>query len=64
MNLFLISNSDSPYYQSKAFDKLLDYIQKYPRNCELKERNGRRSVGIQHVPNVETACMVLSEIIG
>ncbi|MFV0417741.1 MAG: transcription-repair coupling factor [Dysgonomonas sp.] len=63
MNLFLISNPDSPYYESKAFDKLLDYIQKYPRNCELKERNGKRSVSIKNVPNIETACMVLAEII-
>jgi len=64
MSLFLIANPESPYYQSKAFDKLLDYIQKYPRSCELKERNGRRSVSIQHIPNVETACMALIEIIG
>ncbi len=63
MSLFLISNTDSPYYQSKAFDKLLDYIQKYPRSCELKERNGKRSVSIQHIPNVETACMALMEIL-
>lgn len=64
MSLFLICNPESPYYQSKAFDKLLDYIQKYPRSCELKERNGKRSVSIQHIPNVETACMALMEIIG
>lgn len=64
MSLFLISNVDSPYYQSKAFDKLLNYIQQYPRNCELKERNGKRSVSIKNIPNVETACMVLGEIKG
>lgn len=64
MSLFLVTNSESPYYQSKAFDKLLNYIQKYPRKCELKDRNGRRSVSIQSIPNVETACMVLSEING
>ncbi|MDH6308755.1 transcription-repair coupling factor (superfamily II helicase) [Dysgonomonas sp. PFB1-18] len=64
MSLFLVSNPESPYYQSKAFDKLLDYIQKYPRSCELKERNGKRSVSIQHIPNVETACMALMEIMG
>lgn len=64
MSLFLISNPESSYYQSKAFDKLLSYIQKYPRSCELKERNGKRSVSIQHIPNVETACMALAEILG
>lgn len=64
MSLFLVTNPESPYYQSKAFEKLLNYIQKYPRKCELKDRNGRRSVSIQSIPNVETACMVLSEING
>lgn len=63
MNLFLISNPDSPYYQSSTFDKLLDYIQKYPRNCELKEKNGKRSVSIKNVPNVETGCMILADIL-
>jgi transcription-repair coupling factor (superfamily II helicase) len=63
MNLFLVSNPDSVYYQSRMFDKLLDYIQKYPRNCELKDKNGKRSVSILHVENVETACHVLQEII-
>lgn len=63
MNLFLISNVESPYYQSKAFDKLLAYIQKYPRNCQLKEKNGRRSVVILHVETVEAACSVLNEML-
>lgn len=62
MSLFLISNVNSPYYQSRAFDKLLDYIQHHPRNCELKDKNGKRWVSISNVPNVETACMVLAEI--
>lgn len=63
MSLFLIANPDSPYYQSDAFEKLLNYIQKYPRNCELKEKNGKRSVSIKNVPNVETGCMILAEIL-
>lgn len=62
MSLFLVANPDSPYYESRAFDKLLDYIQKYPRNCELKDKNGKRWVSINHVPNVETACMILFEM--
>lgn len=62
MSLHLIPNADSLYYQSKVFDKLLNYIQKYPRNCELKEKNGKRSVVILHVENVETACHILQEI--
>lgn len=63
MNLFLVSNSESPYYQSKAFDKLLTYVQKYPRNCELKDKNGKRSIVVKNVENVETACSILDEIL-
>ncbi len=64
MNIFLISNTESPYYQSQAFDKLLSYVQKYPRECELKEKNGKRSVLIKQVENIETACHILEEIKG
>jgi len=62
MSMFLISNTDSPYYESKAFDKLLTYIQKYPRRCELKEKNDKRSISIKQVENIETACHILEEI--
>lgn len=63
MSLFLVSNIESPYYQSKAFDKLLMYIQNHARRCELKEKNGKRSIAIQKVEDVETACQILDEII-
>lgn len=62
MSLFLVSNSDSPYYQSEAFDKLLSFIQKHPRECNLRDQNGKRSILIKNVPTVETACQLLQEI--
>lgn len=62
MALFLVSNADSPYYQSEAFDKLLKFIQRYPRVCNLRERNGKRSIVIKDVPTVETACGYLQEM--
>lgn len=62
MSIFLVPNDKSLYYESIAFDRLLSYIQKYPRLCELKERNGKRSVTIKNVENIETACYILEEI--
>lgn len=62
MTLFLISNPESMYYQSQAFDKLLNYVQKYPRECELRENKGKRSVMIKHVTDVDQACKILDEI--
>ena len=62
MNLYLVSAPDSPYYQSSAFDRLLAYLQKHPRDCNLKETNGKRIVIIKQVPSVEKACAVFNEI--
>ncbi|MDL2282076.1 transcription-repair coupling factor [Parabacteroides sp. OttesenSCG-928-G06] len=62
MSIFLVSNAESPYYQSDAFDKLIAYIQKYPRECNLREVNGKRSIIIKHVDTVEKACAVVEEM--
>ncbi len=62
LTLFLISDSESPYYQSKAFGKLLNYIQHNPRECKLREVKKKRSVVIRNIPNVETAVAVMEGI--
>lgn len=62
MNIFLLTNADSPYYQSEAFDKLLGFVQKHPRECNLREQNGKRSIVVKNVPTVEMACLLLDEM--
>ena len=62
MSLFLVSNPESPYYQSDAFDRLLHFVQKHPRACNLSDHNGKRSIVIKNVPTVETACAYLEEM--
>lgn len=62
MSIFLISNPESPYYQSEAFDRLLSFIQRHPRECTLRDQNGKRSIVIKNVPTVEMACSYLQEI--
>lgn len=62
MSIFLVSNPDSPYYQSKAFDKLLAFIQRHPRECNLRDQNGKRSIVVKNVTTVETAHVLMKEI--
>lgn len=62
MTLFLVSNSDSPYYQSTSFGKLINYMMKYPQRCDLREQKEKRSMVVKSVPNVETAVSVLLEM--
>lgn len=63
MILFLVSNSDSPYYQSTAFGKLITYMMKYTRRCDLRDQNGKRSMVVKQVPNVQEAVSVLQEMV-
>ena len=62
MALFLISDAESPYYRSPAFDKLLQYVQSHARACQLREVNKKRSVVIRGVKTVETAVSILEEM--
>lgn len=58
----LIDEEDSLYFQSKAFGRLLHYIQEDPRRCELRSQKDKRSVVIRKVPSVAEGCSVLLAI--
>ena len=62
MQMQFVSNPNSVYYQSEAFDKVLNYIGYHPRQCNLKEKNGKRSMVVSDVKSVEQAVKVLREI--
>lgn len=63
MTLYFVSNLDSPYYQSMAFGKFIDYMAKNPRHCNLREQNGRRSMVVSKVTDVKSAVSILQEIV-
>ena len=63
MTLFFVSNPDSPYYQSQAFGKIIAYMMKYTRRCDLREQNNKRSMVVKDVTTVEEAVAVLQEIV-
>ena len=56
------SNIKSAYYQSQTFDLLLNFITAYPRRCNLREANGKRSVVIDQVKSVEEGVAILEKI--
>ncbi len=62
MTLYLIQNPDSPYYQSEAFDKLLEFVKKNYKYCQLSEKNNRRLLSIENVNTVEKAVKILEDI--
>ena len=63
MFLYFVSNADSPYYQSDAFGKVLNYVSRNPRQCNFRETNGKRSIVITPVPSVGAALTICQAIL-
>ena len=63
MHLYFVTNPDSPYYQSEAFDHVLSFVGTNPRRCNFREQKGRRSLTISHVATVEQAVQLLSSMV-
>ena len=64
MQMQFVSNPDSAYYKSSAFDKVLHYISANTRRCTLKEVRGKRSMVVGNVTTVGEAVKVLRTIDG
>ena len=63
MYLYFVNNADSPYYQSEAFGKVIDYVSRNPRQCNFREANGKRSIVVSSVPSVEIALTICHAIL-
>ena len=62
MTMFFVQNPNSPFYQSEAFDHILQFVATNPRRCNFREVNGKRSMTISVIPTVEAAVKLLAEI--
>ena len=62
MLLYFVSQNDSPFYQSEAFDHILSFVAHNPRRCNFREQNGKRSMILTDVSTVEAALQLLKEI--
>ncbi len=62
MQMQFVSQPQSPFYQSEAFDRILNFLMSNPRRCNLKEIRERRSMVVANVPTVGEAVNVLQAI--
>ena len=62
MTLFFVSNVNSPFYQSEAFDHILSFVAQNPRRCNFREVNGKRSMVIGNIASVKNAVELLSSV--
>lgn len=64
MQMQFVSNPMSAYYKSAAFGNILNYIADNPRQCNLKEINGKRTMMINDVCTVAEAVGILRKMEG
>ena len=61
MICYLISQNDSPYYQSDIFGSIINYAATHPRQCQLRDGE-RRSIIVYSIPTVQAALETLNKI--
>ena len=71
MFLCFVSNSHSPFYQSDAFGRILDFVGKNIHRCNFREvaahsseKGVKRSMVVADVPTVGEAVNVMNGILG
>ena len=62
MFLYFVSNARSPFYQSETFGRIIDFATQNVRRCNLREKDGKRSMVITDVPTVGEGVKVLAQI--
>lgn len=62
MTGFFISKQDSPFYSSKLFQDILQYIKKNPKGVRMKEGQGKLMLIFEPVPNIEEALAAIRQI--
>ena len=63
MFLYFVSRQDSPYYQSETFGKVIEYMTRNVRRCNLRESNGKRSMLVSDIPSVASALSICQAIL-
>ena len=62
MVCYFVSKQDSPYYQSEEFSRVLQFVQKNPRSCNMKETGGKLTMSFEGVREVKRALEILERI--
>ena len=63
MILHFVSHTDSAFYRSATFDRIITYATRHFRRCELREDKGHRRMTIRGITQVEEALHTLREMV-
>ncbi len=62
MKCYLSEKKTEKYFQSATFGKILQYVQKHPNACNMKEHRKKLIISIKNVDSVQLAREILTNI--
>ena len=62
MTLYFVRNTESAFYQSDTFERIITFATNSYQRCKLDENRGHRRMIINDVPSVESALITLKRI--
>ena len=63
MVLYFVSNTESAFYRSDTFERIINFATASYQRCKLDENRGYRRMIINDVPTVESALITLKNIV-
>lgn len=61
---YFVSDKQSPYFESDQFGLVLDFVQRNPSICNLKEVKGTLRIGFDRIYDIRQAIEILKELAG
>ncbi|GAA4447762.1 transcription-repair coupling factor [Ravibacter arvi] len=61
---YFVSSPDTAFYQSETFGNVLDFIQRHPKRCSLKDAKGKLILTCEEVGSLRAAFDILLEMKG
>ncbi|HRW98591.1 MAG TPA: transcription-repair coupling factor, partial [Cyclobacteriaceae bacterium] len=61
LKAYFISGKDE-YFKSDVFGKVLEFVQKHPRKCKLKDMSGKLILTIEDISSVDEALEILQPL--
>ena len=60
---YFISSANSPYFQSDAFGKVLNYVQTHGKDCRMTQKGDKLMLSFENVSTVDAAIKALQGIV-
>lgn len=62
MMLYFVSNTDSPFYRSESFGRIINYATTNFRRCKLDEQKGKRRMTVRDIKSVQQALNIMQQL--